>query len=389
MKRTTYTAYFMFLFIGYIFTIAGVVPQDIAVTFGVKDSDVVFAFTFFIVGTTSAILLNGVLLEKITPKQEAILSFGLMVTGMTGMITAPSIYLFTLFLLINGLGIGMLVSLGNYLIINMYEEERAKKLNILNFYYSLGAVAGPFIAGYILKYGKKYIINGKEWIYVYFPAIAGAAVIFLFLIYSDYSSIKKVEKKADNVKRESWNWRVYIIGCAIFLYVMSEMTITYWIVIYLKETALFSILMASQLLSTIWFFMMIGRFLSGKAVDYIRPYNYVILLGVTASAGVLAMVLFKEKNILWIAAAVIGTGYSGMYATILTYGTHQVKEHSTKLMTFYITCGSAGGILATPLSSYIKKSCGITAAISVSFISVSIVVILVILTGLLKKSKTN
>jgi fucose permease len=29
----------------------------------------------------------------------------------------------------------------------MYEEERAKKLNMLNFYYSIGAVAGPFIAG--------------------------------------------------------------------------------------------------------------------------------------------------------------------------------------------------------------------------------------------------
>ena len=47
MKKITYTSYLMFLFIGYIFTIAGVIPQDIATTFGVKDSDVVFAFTFF------------------------------------------------------------------------------------------------------------------------------------------------------------------------------------------------------------------------------------------------------------------------------------------------------------------------------------------------------
>ena len=59
MKKITYTAYLMFLFVAYIYTIAGVIPKEIAATFNIKDSDVVFAFTFFTVGTTSAIFING------------------------------------------------------------------------------------------------------------------------------------------------------------------------------------------------------------------------------------------------------------------------------------------------------------------------------------------
>ena len=186
-------------------------------------------------------------------------------------------------------------------------------------------------------------------------------------------------------RKEKWGKNVYIDGVAIFLYVMSEMTITYWIVIYLREKADFSVVAASQLLSVIWFFMMIGRFLSGKAVDYIKTEKYIVLLGITAAIGVLILIVANFNVILWIAAAIVGIGYSGMYATILTYGTQQIKEHSNKLMTFYITCGSAGGIAATPLSSIVKKNLGITAAICISFISIGTVVILIILT--LKKQK--
>ena len=299
MKRTTYTAYLMFLFIGYIFTIAGVIPQDIAATFAIKDSDVVFAFTFFIVGSTTAIFFNGFLLDKLTPKKEPIVSAILIFTGMIGMVSAPSIYLFTIFLTINGLGVGLLVSFGNYIIINMYEDDRAKKLNILNFYYSLGAVIGPFIAGYILKYGKiaakseKFgIVKERVWIYIYIVAIIGAALIFILLITRDYTALKQnYEKKIEENRKEKWGKNVYIVGVAIFLYVMSEMTITYWIVIYLREKADFSIVAASQLLSVIWFFMMIGRFLSGKAVDYIKTEKYIVLLGITAAIGVLILIV--------------------------------------------------------------------------------------------------
>lgn len=390
MKSITYTAYLMFLFIGYIFTVAGVIPQDIAETFGVKDADVVFVFTFFIVGTTSAIFLNGILLDKLTSKQESYISFMLIAIGIIGMISANSIYIFTFFLIINGLGVGLLVSFGNYLIINMYESERAKKLNILNFYYSLGAVTGPFIAGYILKYGKNVLkyegLIKRVWIYIYFIGIIFLVLIFILLITRDYTVLKKQNKIKirENIK-EKWSISVYIIATAIFLYVMSEMTITYWIVTYLKEKSEFSIVAASQILAVIWFFMMLGRFLSGKAVDYIKSEKYIILLGSIAAIGVFILMHSTENLLLWIAAAITGIGYSGMYATILTYGTEQLKRHSNKLMTFYITCGSAGGIVATPLSSFIKKNFGITAAITVSFISITTVVLLIFLTVKINK----
>lgn len=389
MNKITYTAYLMFLFVAYIYTIAGVIPKEIAATFNIKDSDVVFAFTFFTIGTTSAIFINGILLDKLTPKREALVAFFLMITGMTGMILSHSIYIFSFFLMINGLGIGILVSFGNYLIINMYEKERAKKLNILNFYYSIGAVAGPFIAGYIIKYGKSISFAAginRVWIYTYLVAIIGATVIFLLLITNDYSKLNKSNgKKSEEKTSEKWGVNVYIVAVAIFLYVMSEMTVNYWVVGYLQEKEGFSILSASKLLSVIWFFMMIGRFLSGKAVDYIKPEKYIIILGLIASMGVLNLAFPMNELTLWVAAAIIGIGYSGMYATILTYGTQQINEHSTKLMTFLITCGSAGSIISTPVSSIIKKNFGITSAIMVSFVAVFLSIVLITFT--LKKKK--
>lgn len=374
MKKLTYTSYILFLFLGYIFTIVGVVSKNMALSFNVTDADIIFAFTFFTVGTTSAIFINGILLEKLSYKQEAVISFLLSLTGITGMVFSKNIFIFTLFLAINGLGIGMLVSLGNHIIITMYEKERVQKLNILNFFYSFGSVAGPIIAGYIVTY--------CHWGVVY-----GVGVLFLLLITALILSCSyKLEEhgKENGVESsEKWGKNIYFTAIAIFSYVLSEMIITYWVVAYVMERAGFTQIAGSKVLSVVWAAMTVGRFISGFATAKIEAKRYIQILGIIAAAG-LVMILFSKDSSVYIFAAVLGLGYSGLYATILSFGTHQIKGKSTKLMTFFITCGSAGGIVAAPLSGFIRKSIGIDGVITAALIFV-----IVLLTSITITSKSK
>lgn len=391
MKKLTYGAYMLFIFTGYIFTIMGIVSKDIATTFGVTDADIIFRFMFFTIGSTSGIFLNGILLEKLSYKKEIIMAFLFVVFGIIGIVLSNSLFLFALFMTISGLGVGFIVSLGNHVIISIYEKERVQKLNILNFFYSFGSVIGPLIAAEILKsingktdkvYGNLIydIANHRNWGAVYIFGILILLIVSLFLI-SCKAKINEKEEKEENSesvgkKEEKWNIYIYMIAAAIFFYVLAEMIVTYWIVGFMVDIRGVDGFYAARALSCVWGAMTVGRFLSGYLTAKIKSKTYILILSFIALIGIIGL-LFMNGIYIYVAAAVLGLGYSGMYATILSFGTHQLKTRSTKLMTFLVSVGSAGSIAASPISGGIKKVFGIYTTLSFAAVFILAVIILI------------
>ncbi|MBP2653750.1 MAG: major facilitator superfamily 1 [Firmicutes bacterium] len=367
--RLTMLAYLLLLTIGSALSLAGVVTNDVAAGFKVDTAIVGYCFTFFSVGYAIAILGNGFILNKFDVRKELLTATALIVIAVLGAVSQSSLVAFAIFIFLYGLGSGVLCSISYYLIINLYTEEvqRTAKLNILNFFFSVGAIVTPILAGAALA-------RGMGWKLV----MLGTLIPVLAVAFFAYSQQLKMKFRGDHIIEDSsdaevWNAKIYVIGLAILCYVVSEMSYGYWVVMYIMEKLTVGLDVASSFLSIFWVFMAIGRFLAGVFIAKVNIVNYLLWASGLSSLAAFALVVSNKLYLSMVIAAVMGLGYSGIYATLVAYGTELLNHPSSKLTTFFLTIGAGAGVLAFVVSSYLKQVLGMIA--TMGFVAILMVAV--------------
>lgn len=353
MKKITFLGYLSFFFIGVFMNLLGVSLISMGKTFETDTAIIGYVYTSFAAFSTIAILLNGKLLNKVNLKKEKIIAIYVSGLGIVLLTMTDSLIFFGIGCALVGIGVGLLTSIINYIIIHNFEgSERSAKLNLANFYYSVGAIISPYFAGIIIK--NKI---GWQWNYRF------VIIIVLTMLYLTLTSNFNIKKtiKVNEIKNMSnkWNLRFFVICILLFCYVMTEMIFTQWIVTYLNKTHRIEIDSAGFALSIFWVSMMVGRYLSNHFVKIFKLTKYIISSSVIAFVA-FSLVFFVESYVfILVLVLFMGLGFSGLYASTISYGTNQQNNPSPMLMTFIITCGSIGGILSSPLASFIKRNLGI------------------------------
>lgn len=351
-------AYHIMLSIGVTFSLAGVVTKDIAGAFGVDTAVIGLRFTLFSVGYSLAVLGNGFILDRINVRKETLAASCLAIAAVAGAACWPGLAAFSFFIFVYGVGMGTLLSVSYYFIMNLYDDEaRASRVSLLNFYFSLGSIIAPILAGLALG-------RGIGWQSIYLGSLVlPLGVVALALVKFDLRP-RKAASTAD--ADDAWNAKVYLMGLTLLSYVMSEMILTYWMVLYMLDVLELSVELASASLSIFWVFMATGRFLSGLFINKFSLRLFIIACSVVAFTTLVALLLTRSAYIAMALIALIGLGYSGLYATILSYGTLQVPRPSSRLTTFFLTISGASGMMSFVVSSYIKASFGVTVVLAVS-----------------------
>jgi fucose permease len=366
----------MLFAIGITFSMAGVITKPVADHFAVDTALVGYSFTLFTVGYSAAIFGNGLLLEKIDLRKETLAACGLAALSILGATAWPALSAFSFFIFIYGVSLGILCSISYYLVVNMYgEAARAAKLNILNFFFSVGAIAAPILAGLALRQGVSW-----QWLYLatLLLLVGVAGVAWVQRRFAVRYNRPAVEAATYN---DVWGRRIYISGLALFCYVVSEMIFGYWVVIYMIEVRGIDVALAGASLSIFWTFMAGGRLITGVVVARMNVITFLTVNSALAFAAFAAMLLTADAYVAVALVALMGLGYSGLYATIVSYGTLQLRRPSSRLTTFFLTIGSAGGILSFILSSFLKQNYGITFTLAVAAALMGAVVVLVFLAG--------
>ncbi len=357
-RRLTALAYFMLLAIGAVFSLAGVATKPIAAFFAVDTAVVGYVFTLFSVGYSAGILGNGFLLDRVDIRRETATAAGAAGVAALAATLLPTVWMFAAAIFVYGVCLGVLCSVGYFLIVNLYAEaDRAAKLNVLNFFYGAGSVVAPILAGQALA-------RGAGWQAVFqatVPLVLLAAALSLVCRFA----VRPAHHDAGPaVAGARWGWRVYVVGLALLCYVVSEMVFTYWVVTYMMDNLAADVATASLALSLFWVTMALGRLAAGLLIARLGLGGYIGGLSLVA-AGSFAGLLTAgtPAAALWLTAA-MGAGYSGLYATILSFGTQMVAGPSPRLTTFFLTIGAAGGILALLLSSLLKQLYDVATALT-------------------------
>lgn len=347
-KNIMIISYFMFAYMGIAFLSQGSLKLEIADNFGITTSKLQYLFTVFSAASTITVVANKIFLERVPLKLEVILSSLFILVGTFLMILTKNVNIFMTGLVLSGLGIGIYISLGSYLIINTFTKDRNGKLNFLHFSYSISAVLTPIIAATLIG------IN-LSWDMVYTTLLILVVMIIFLGLRTDFSNVTYEKDEGDQSVSVRWDLKIYLSALLLFLYVFTEMIFSYWIVEYMLTKGAHGG-EAKIALSIFWLFIAIGRLIAGKLGHRFKVSNIVVILLIIALTSYFTLMLVQGVWITYVFVGFFGLGFSSLYPSIIALGTEGRKNISPSLMTFIMTAGSLGGIIYSPISGWINSN---------------------------------
>lgn len=292
---------------------------------------------FLVAAQYSAIIVMPVLAGRIADRfgKQKILSVFAMVfcAGCFGVIASPVYGVILLSIFVIGSGYSVCESLICAVLTDTWGETSARGLNIVQCFFSLGAVISP----QVMSYGMQRL----NWKWTSLFLICGCAYFVIVLLLIVF--FKSKEQKTPKIQSEaadsqysgkSFHRGFYLLVTAFFIYGGLEVGISYYIGSYiLLETG--SSTMSAPVLSLFWLFMVPSRLISGL----LYRHKMKLLWGCYGAAAVLlAIVVFAENRML-IYPALSGLGFflGPIWPCLMNMGAEANREQT----------GLAAGIMST------------------------------------------
>lgn len=380
-QNLTRLAYLSILAVSATISLAGVTTPEIARTFQAETYQVGYAVTLFTAGYSLAIYLNGFVLEKINIKKELVGALLGMIIAVIAVTAAPSLQIYTLFMALYGLTVGVLYSISYYCVAALYEgKARASKLSFTSFSFSFGSLLGPFLAGLALR-------QHVNWGAIYLSTIGLIALLLFFSSRLDFSCLRRNTDRETAVT-DKWNLTVYTSALAIFFYVVAESVVSYWVVTYSHKVIGLEIGAASFTLAIFWAFIALGRLSAGLITKMVAANHYILATSLFGILALTAFLLWADRTeYAYVLIACVGAGFSSMFALLLSFGIAQISYVSSKLMSLYMVAGAAGSIAGLFFSSYINQQFGLSRTLLLSIAALAIVHCLTWLTTYLARQR--
>jgi MFS family permease len=330
------------------------------------------SMAFFLMGLFG--ILVGRLNDKIGPRNVMAITgllFGLGHVLMSRLGAVWQLYVF--YGVIVGMGLSSVDVIALSTIARWFVRQRGTMTGIVK----IGTGAGQFIIPLVASM----LITSYGWRTSYI--IIGAAVLLVLvsisqLLRGDPSRIAPVPgyDKEPSVDKSGFSggglylsetirtgqfWMICSINLSI---IFCLMTIMVHIVPHVQDMRI-SATRAASVLSTIGGVSMVGRFITGIAIDRIGSKRAMIVCCVLLIAGLLWLQTAKELWMLYLFAVIYGTAHGGYFTTIspIVAEFFGIRAHGV-LFGIIAFCGTVGGALGPTLAGY---SFDITAHYSQAF----------------------
>jgi fucose permease len=137
---------------GMIASVAGTIVPDVSKRFDLTPEQIGYVFLAQAIGLIIASVSVGPLLDNKGKKTGLLLGFILIVTALFAVPNSTGYYMIMSFMVLLGLGGGIIVTAANALVSDISEARRASTLNLLNLFFGLGGLATPFIGANLLNH---------------------------------------------------------------------------------------------------------------------------------------------------------------------------------------------------------------------------------------------
>ncbi|TKI05052.1 MFS transporter TsgA [Martelella alba] len=378
--RLTWLSFLSYGLTGALVIVTGVLLSDIADYFAIPVPGMSFTFTFLNTGILIAIFINAWLISVIPLKRQLTAGFFLMALAVLGLIFARDLRLFSASMFILGLVSGITMSIGTYLITQLYDgRRRGSRLLFTDSFFSMGGILFPMLAGTLLA-------RHIDWYWVY-ACIGGVyLLIFLLALCSDFPPVAE-KKSRQSPSDEKWGIGVLLMAIAALCYILGQLGFISWMPKYAALRFDMNALETGVLVSRFWFAYMAGMWVFSALLRFVDLQRTVTLLAALSTAAMYLFINADRPELLRYYLLCLGFVSSAIYTTLITLGSQQTRTNSPKLINFILTCGTVGTMLTFVVTGPIVATYGEKAALFTANTLYMAVFVLCLLLGFVSKHR--
>ena len=337
-KALTFAAYAAFVPIGIATVLLGPMLPTLSARWSLNYSEAGALFTVQYLASTLAVALSGVMVSRWGFRFAMKAGLLLMSAGLALLLAGPKT-MGIVCIATSGGGIGLAVPAANLLVAEVNPGGRSAALNLLNFWWSTGSVACPFLVAAAAK---------SHQIPLFLGAVAGFALLVVIGIAAMPSYIVEPSpaKDADKNKGSSIPWKqgiLYFFGALFFLYVGMENGFGGWVASYAKSLGNLTSAVALMTPSFFYSALMLGRWMAPlllRLTDEVRLVQAGLLV---ACAGMAGLVLSHGLHGVVLSASLAGLGLSYVYPITISLMSREFGPASSRVGSFMFTMSNLGG----------------------------------------------
>lgn len=336
-------------------------------------------YTALFLGALVAQIISGPLTDKLG--QRVVLTFSLLIiaAGTAGMILSRSIWGLFIITFLTGLGHGAVDLSTNVMVSRTFTEKNASTMNMLHFFFGLGAFIGPALVSLMLRFFNQGIIT--LWLAVGMMVILSLAVTRL----ENPPRVHSSDGGNGSVYKSLVLW---LLSVVILLYVGLENGLGGWVTTFMNQTTSLNLEKAALVSSGFWGALTIGRLLGAVLGSKISQKSLLIIS--LAAVAVMGFVFALTVGALLPSVAsvlLIGFFTGSVYPTVMSLVTTAFPESPGKAASVIAAMGSIGGMLIPLAQGYLQEQVSPDASAWFATIGLAITFIAMVITGTRLKLK--
>ena len=334
-RLLTYAAYASFVPIGIATVLLGPVLPTLSARWSLSYAQAGALFTVQYVASTCAVALSGILASRrgfLFPIKAGLL---LMALGLAFVSTGPE-KLGIACIALYGAGLGVAVPAANLMVAAVNPSRRSAALNLLNFFWSAGAVACPFLVAAAIKMNRA-------------PVFLGGVAVFSFLIVagiaifpSDAVQSGAIVETGPVLPLIRANVAAFLtMGCLFFFYVGTENAFGGWVASYSKTLSGMTSSFAVMTPSFFYASLMIGRWIVPLLLHWITDVRIAQVGLLLAFVGSSCLIVSHGSLGVVLSACAAGFGLSSVYPITISLLSRQFE--SARVGSIMFTLSNIGG----------------------------------------------
>jgi MFS transporter, FHS family, glucose/mannose:H+ symporter len=262
-----------------------------------------------------------------------------------------------------GLGFGIAVPAANLLVAEVHQFHRSAALNLLNFSWSVGAVACPFlVAAAVRAHHVPLLLAGFAGLL--FSVAVGIAAMPSRVVEprasrgNDAQSLASVDLSTSDLSKSWRNNSIVLLASLFFLYVGVENSFGGWIASYAKSTGTLSMELALMSSSFFYSALMVGRWLASLVLRRVEEVTLARAGLLTACAGMTCLLLSHASLGVLAGASVTGLGLAAVYPITISLLSREFGDAASQMGSIMFTMANLGGAFLPWLVGYFSSRFG-------------------------------
>lgn len=293
-------------------------------------------FTAQFLFSTVAVLLSGVLISRWGFRFA--MKAGLVVIGVSVAALLSGSHILGMICIAGyGAGIGLAVPAANLVVAEVNPARRSAALNLLNFSWSAGAVACPFLVAAAEKR------HGVPFLLGLVGALSLVVAIAIALLPS--SIVEPTVSQGGGIgAKADWNHRSFgVLAALFFLYVGTETSFGGWTASYANSLGTISGAMSVMMPSFFYISLMLGRWAAPLVLRKVEDTRVARRILLVACAGMAGMLISRSLPAVAISACVTGFGLSAVYPITISLLSREFGAAASRAGSLMFTAANLGG----------------------------------------------